>query len=217
MKRHPSRRIYGLDLLRGLLRLFLRLLTRLDVRGLEHLPSHGPAILTINHVSWSDVPIIAAFSRGAMATFSAEKWEHAFPINALLNYFGNAIYVQRGEIDRKALQAALAWLQAGGILGLAPEGTRSHDGVLHQARDGVTWLATRSDALIVPFVIWGHENLAADWKRLRRPRVCVRVGQPFHLPPEAAQARSRDLGIYTEQIMHHLAALLPPERRGPYA
>lgn len=217
MKRHPSRHIYGLDLLRGLIRLLLRLLTRLDISGLEHIPDRGPAVLTINHVSWSDVPITAGFSRGPIASFSAEKWEHSPLLSPLLNYFGNAIYVQRGEIDRRALQAALEWLQAGGILGLAPEGTRSHDGILRQAHDGLAWLAGRSDALIVPFVIWGHENLLADWKRLRRPTVFIRVGEPFRLPPEAAQARSRDLKPYTDLIMHHLAALLPPERRGDYA
>lgn len=213
----PLRKPFGLNAFRAFIRLMLRLLTRIDISGQQHLIDEGPGVLSINHVSWIDVVIVGAISRGPTASFSAEKWEGVPFISWLLDYFGNAIYVQRGEVDRKALQKALAWLKNGGILGLAPEGTRSYDGILHQAHDGVAWLVCRSDATLVPIAIWGHENVIGEWKRLRRPRISVRIGEAYRLPPQASKAKSRDLEQYTNLIMTRIAALLPPERRGYYA
>lgn len=207
----------GLRVLQALLRFLLRLMMRLDVQGLEYLPEHGPAILTTNHVSWLDVPLIGAFCKAPAATFAADKWDGFPVIGWALAYYGQAIWVRRGEIDRKALTAAIHFLRKGGVLGLAPEGTRSHDGILRQAHDGIVWLAARTDAQIVPVALWGHEDVTGHWRRLRRPLVHLHVGEPFYLPPAAREARSRDLEAYTDMIMRRIAALLPPDRRGYYA
>lgn len=201
-----------------MLRVLLRLLVKVDVQGLEYMPDHGPAILTPNHVAWLDVVLMPAYSKVPPVTFAAEKWGRAPLINHLFRHFGQAIFVNRGAPDRRALQAALEVLKRGGVLGLAPEGTRSHDGILRKGHDGAAWLASRSDALIVPIAMWGHEDVVrGHWLRLRRPEVHFHVGEPFKLPPEARKARSRELKVYTEMIMRRIAALLPPDRRGYYA
>lgn len=207
----------GLRFVQWFLRLLLRLLMRLDCQGLENLPDCGPALLTSNHTSWLDVPMIGAFSKAPAATFAADKWD-GFPVLGwVLAHFGQAIWVKRGEVDRRALMQALQFLRQGGVLGLAPEGTRSHTGVLRQGHDGIVWLAARSDALIVPVAVWGHENVTWHWRHLRRPVVHIHVGESFHLPPEALKARSRHLSPYTDHIMRQIAALLPPNQRGYYA
>lgn len=208
---------FAFPLLQRILRFFLRLVLRLDLQGLEHLPDHGPAIITSNHTSWMDVPLIGAFTPVPAATFAASKWK-GFPILGwILAYYGQAIWVHRGSVDRRALYQALEYLERGGVLGLAPEGTRSHTGILQQAHDGIAWIAARTDALIVPVALWGHENMLYHWLRLRRPLVHMHVGEPFRLPPEARKVRSRDLEPYTEQIMKKIAVMLPPEQRGYYA
>lgn len=217
MTTHPSSRPFYYRLAQAIVRFLVRLLTRLDVQGLENLPATGPAILAPNHVVWFDVVPIFAYTKAPVVTFAAEKWEHHPLVGPLMRYLGNAIFVQRGEVDRRALQAAVQALKEGKVIGVAPEGTRSYTGILRKGRDGAAWLAGRTNATIVPIAIWGHEHITADWKRLRRPVVHMRIGEPFKLPPEAAQARSRDLEPYTEQIMRRIAALLPPDRRGPYA
>lgn len=208
---------FAFFLLQRILRFLLRLLLRLDVQGVEHLPYHGPAIITSNHTSWMDLPLIGAYCPSIVATFAADKWK-GFPVLGwILGYYGQAIWVNRGAVDRKALFQALRHLEKGGVLGLAPEGTRSHSGVLQQAHDGIAWVAARSGALIVPVAMWGHENMTYHWLRLRRPLVHMHVGEPFLLPPEAHKAHSRDLEPYTEQIMRKIAIMLPPEQRGYYA
>ena len=212
----PARERFSVRLVRGGIRLLLRLLTHLDVAGAEYMPTHGPAIITPNHVVWSDVAFVFAVCRAPLRTLSAEKWENDPVLGRILRYFGNAIFVRRGEIDRKALQQALASLKSGWVMAIAPEGTRSYDGVLREGRNGAAWLASRSDAVITPIVVWGHENLEHDLLRLRRPHVYVRVGKPFRLPPEAARARSHDMSLYTDLIMRQMAILLPPDHRGQY-
>lgn len=212
----PPRSPFGFFFVQRLLRILLRILTRIEVKGLEHLPEHGPAIIAPNHVVWFDVVPIFAYTRTSVVTLAAEKWEHHWALGPLMRHFARAIFVQRGEFDRKALEACIAALRRREVLGVAPEGTRSYSGVLGPGHDGLAWLAGRTGATIVPMAIWGHEDITGAWKRLRRPSIFVRVGEPFTLPPEAAKARSRELPAYTRQIMARLAALLPEERRGVY-
>lgn len=207
----------GWHTLQRVLRFLLRHLVHLDVQGLERMPASGPAIITPNHINWFDVVLMPALSKAPPVTFAAEKWGKAPLINRLFRHFGQAIFVERGAPDRRALQSALEVLKEGGILGVAPEGTRSHDGILRKGHDGAAWLASRSNALIVPVAMWGHERILHQWLRLRRPEVHFHVGEPFRLPPEASRARSRDLKPYTDMIMRRIAAMLPPEQRGYYA
>ncbi len=207
----------GWDFSQRLLRFLFTLLFQMDVQGIEHLPERGPAIITPNHVSWFDVIFMAGYNKVPPVTFAAKKWDKVPGVSLLFRHFGQAIFVNRGAPDKQALMAAMAALQAGRVLGVAPEGTRSHDGILRRGHDGAAWLASRTDALIIPVAIWGHEDvIRGHWLRLRRPHIHFHVGEPFRLPPEARKTRSRDLKPYTEMIMHRIAAMLPPERRGIY-
>lgn len=200
-----------------LLRFLLRFIIRLDAQGLERLPLHGPAMITPNHTSWLDVLLLAAYSPCPPVTFAADKWDRVPLLNLLFRHFGQAIFVNRGAPDLTALRAALQVLKEGRVLGLAPEGTRSHDGILQQGHDGAAWIAGRTDTTLVPVAMWGHERMTVSWGRLRRPLVHMHVGEPYDLPPGARKARAKDLPQYTEIIMHKIAAMLPPEQRGPYA
>ena len=208
---------FGMKTGQKIVRLLLRLFVRIDVKGLQHSPLSGPAIITPNHTSWLDVILMAVFSPVPPVTLAADKWDRIPGLNLLFRYFGQAIFVDRGAVDMTALRASLQVLKEDRILGLAPEGTRSHDGILQKGHDGAAWLAGRTGATIVPVAMWGHETMTASWVRLRRPLVHMHVGKPYKLPPEARKARSKDLPQYTEIIMRKIAVLLPAEQRGPYA
>ena len=207
---------YGMKTGQKIVRLLLRLFVRMDVKGLQYLPLYGPAMITPNHTSWLDVILMAVFSPVPPVTFAADKWDQIPLLNLLFRHFGQAIFVHRGAPDLTALRAALQVLKEKRVLGVAPEGTRSHDGILQQGHDGAAWLAGRTGATIVPVAMWGHEQMTASWVRLRRPLVHMHVGESYRLPPEARKARSKDLPRYTEIIMYKIADMLPPEQRGPY-
>lgn len=203
-------------LLRAVIRGLLTLLAALDIRGRENFPPDGPYIVVTNHLHWLDIPAVFIAVPHEAATFAAEKWEHHWFNGPLLRYFGHAIFVQRGEPDRRALSQALSWLRQGGVLAIAPEGTRSRTGTLQQGKPGAAYLASRTGVPIVPVVAWGQERVWHDWRHLRRPRIHVRVGKPFVLPGTPNQAKGEQLDAYTEQVMLALARLLPEPYRGVY-
>jgi 1-acyl-sn-glycerol-3-phosphate acyltransferase len=72
---------------------------------------------------------------------------------------------------------------------------------------------------VVPVAVTGTEDelVAAQLRRLRRPRLVVRIGEPFLLPPLNNREREKQLQEHTDEIMCRIAALLPSDYRGVYA
>lgn len=195
------------------MRTLIWLLTRLHISGRENAPLEGPVLFVTNHLHHLDAPVVGSSLPRMGYVLAAEKYQgHIFgPILRI----GGAIFINRGEADRRALRQALNALEDGYSLAVAVEGTRSRSGELAEGKSGAAYLANRSGAPVVPVVVWGTEKIIPAWARLRRADVFVRFGEPFYLPE--GRARSAELDAYTEQIMLKLAALLPPEYRGRYA
>jgi 1-acyl-sn-glycerol-3-phosphate acyltransferase len=200
-------------LLRVIIRFLARLLTRLHIEGVEHVPASGACILISNHLSYMDSPINFAATPRVIHVLAGEKYEHHLLFGPLLRVAG-AVFIRRGEVDRKALRQALAILEDGHCLGMAIEGTRSRTGGLIQGKTGAAYLATRADVPLVPVAIWGTDKMGAALRRFRRADVYVRYGKPFRLPP--GHARTAQLDQYTDEIMVTLASMLPEEYRGIY-
>lgn len=207
--------IYGwlYDPLVSLVRVLAKVLTRYHVEGLEHVPRQGALMIVSNHLHHLDTVMIAVAMPRRAWVLAAEKYEKHLLFGPILRV-GGAIFIRRGEVDRKALRAALEVLEDGHCLALAVEGTRSRTGALAEGKAGAAYLATRADVPLVPVVVWGTEKVIPSWFRLRRADVYVRFGKPFRLP--AGRARPEELDTYTEEIMTTLAAMLPPEYRGVY-
>jgi 1-acyl-sn-glycerol-3-phosphate acyltransferase len=99
-----------------------------------------------------------------------------------------------------------------------PEGTRSRDRVLHEGFAGSALVAYRTGAPIIPIAIYGSENIPWPWVFVRPfmgPKVNVRVGKPFY-PPAAQRITSEQAKVATDDIMLHIAELLPVEYQGAY-
>ncbi len=204
-------------LLRRLSAVFFRLLTRLQVEGLEHIPAEGGYLLTVNHLSVLDAPLIFhLIPRPDVTALAAKKHRR----NPFFRWFVNqadGIWIDRHNPDAAALRKARDLLRQGWIVGIAPEGTRSRTGALMEARPGVAFLAAQADVPVLPAVVWGTERAWRAWLHFRRPRLGVRFGEPFRLPPVARKRRDADLRRNTRLIMCRLAELLPPPYRGVYA
>ena len=131
-------------LLHVLLRLVLFVVGSLKVSGRENIPESGPYILVVNHMSKADPPVVfLALPPMRLRFFAAEKWEHHPLFGPVMKVVG-AIYINRGEVDRKALRKAMEALKGGSVFGLAPEGTRSRVGYMLEAKDGAAYLASRA-------------------------------------------------------------------------
>jgi 1-acyl-sn-glycerol-3-phosphate acyltransferase len=204
------------EVVRGIIGFLFRLLSRFEIDGLENVPDEGPYLLITNHLHWLDAPALAAAFPYHPVVFAADKWEHRPLLGSLFRLVG-AIFVKRGEVDRRALRQALAVLEGGGVLGLAPEGTRSKTGAMQRGRSGAAYMAYRTGARLVPVVITGQEKLFPSLWRFRRARVHIAFGPPFAPPLSEGKPSAAQVHAFAEEIMYRLAAMLPPEYRGVYA
>lgn len=199
--------------------LVLRLVARLKVIDRQNAPLDQSFVMASNHIGRLDAALVYHFSqRGDIIMIVAEKYRN----NWLLRWFVNqldGIWVDRFNADFGAVRETLNRLKKGGVLVLAPEGTRSPTGKLQKARAGASYLAAKAEVPIIPVALVGSEdfNVVAHLKRLRRTEIIIRVGKPFRLPPFPKKDRDAVLETYTDEIMCQIAALLPPDRRGEYA
>jgi len=206
-------------LIRFFIILFFRLFTRVKIYGMEHLPSGGGYIVASNHLGRIDPAVVYAFlDRKDVSLLVAEKY-HQYAIARWVVKVLDAVWVDRFGADFQVLRLMLRRLESGGVLVLAPEGTRSPTGALIQGRSGASYLAARAGVPIVPVATTGTEDrvVLERFLRLRRLDITVRVGKPFLLPPLVGKDRDQALQQYTDEIMCQIATLLPPQYRGVYA
>lgn len=206
-------------ILRILVRGIVRLLCRLETEGLERLPQSGMSIVTANHLGRLDALLIYALLRRTDVIVAiAEKYQRYAIVRWLARQV-NAIFIERFNNDTRTLRIILRRLQQGEILVIAPEGTRSKTEALLPAHPGAAYLAAKTGAPVYPVAVTGTEDrlIVANLKRLRRSHVTVRVGEPFTIPPLEAKNRTRQLQEASDEIMCHIAALLPEKYRGVYA
>lgn len=192
-------------------------ISTLTVTGKENIPANGPYIVVVNHMSSADTPILLlVFPLTKWRFFAGEKWQAHRLFGPLMQYLG-AIYINRGDVDRRALKQALDMIKSGVVFGLAPEGTRSKDGTMQSAKDGAAFLASRSNVPIIPVGLVNSNVLFGNVRSWKRTQMEAHVGAPFRLPNLGRRVRSRDLAAYTHLIMVQIAAQLPARYHGVYA
>jgi 1-acyl-sn-glycerol-3-phosphate acyltransferase len=207
------------DFIRSLIRFIFNLIARVEVRGYENLPKEGSFVITTNHLGIADVPIaFYALDRWDMFVMIGEKWQNVGLFRWVGKYF-NFVFIDRFNPDIKTLRRVISLMQENNILVIAPEGTRSRTGALIEAKPGASYLAAKLNRPIVPVGITGTEDqaLLANLQKLRRGYITVTAGPVFILPPLPRENRDETLQQYTDDIMCHIAALLPEKYRGVYA
>ncbi len=206
---------------RFIIRLLMRLLTRVEVHGMENVPTYGNFIIASNHLGLVDAFLPFYFlDKSNLFLLVGEKWEKL----AILRWLGkrlNFIFVDRFNPDLRAIREVIARMKQGEVLVITPEGTRSKVGHLIEGKQGVSYLAAKLGYPILPAGITGSFDpiFFGQLKRLKRPHITVNVGQAFSLPPLPSEGPSRDeaLKAETDEIMCRIASLMPEEYRGVYA
>jgi 1-acyl-sn-glycerol-3-phosphate acyltransferase len=174
--------IYGL--IKALMTPILRAFFRVRVSGAENIPKSGPLIVASNHQAFCDslfLPLVV--SRRVTFVAKAEyfqSWKTRWFFRAV-----GQIPMERsgGSASQKALGEALAVLEAGGCIGIYPEGTRSPDERLHRGRTGVARLALAVGCPVVPVGVQGTRQVQPIGARMLRPfkTVTISFGQPIEL------------------------------------
>ena len=205
-------------------RVLARSITRVRVEGeLDEIPRDGPLILAANHISNADPVVIGAWQTPALGRrihWLGKREMFEWPIVGRMARPGGVVPVDRGGAVVEAFRIAQRVLEAGQVLMVFPEGTRSRDGVLQQPKDGLAMLALRTGAPIVPIGVSESDRVWPRGQKLPRPggRIVMRVGRPFQVQEELPEGIDRKAAkaAATDVIMRRIAAELAPRHRGPY-
>src|SRR5262245_29020261 len=105
----------GRKFLIGLLHVLMKLLLRVEVTGIEHVPASGPVIIIINHIAFLD-PVMILGIVHRVVTPLAKIEVFSLPLWGWLTRINGAIPVRRGEVDLEAMKTALRILKRGGLI-----------------------------------------------------------------------------------------------------
>jgi 1-acyl-sn-glycerol-3-phosphate acyltransferase len=205
-------------------RTIARCVTRVRVEGaIDEIPRSGPVILAANHISNGDAVIAGAWLTkrlGRRIHWLGKKEMFDWPIVGWMARNGGVHPVDRAAADVEAFRTAQRVLEAGNVLMIFPEGTRSPTGSLQKPKDGLAVLALRTGAPIVPIGIADTDRVWPKGRLLPRPggHATMRVGRPFRLADELPTGLDRKAAkaAATDLIMRRIAAELPPRHRGPF-
>ncbi len=174
-------------------RVFLRVFSRIEVYGLENIPSSGAFILAPNHISFIDPPAAGAFV-GREVYYMARKSLFDIPALGRIISWCNAFPVSRDGQENRAMRRALSVLKNGRGLLLFPEGRRSPDGKLHEASPGVGMLSSAARAPVVPVLIQGTDRaLPVGARFIRLAKVRVFYLEPVPPPGEKSRAAYKEI------------------------
>ena len=200
------------------MRFIMKIIADIEVHGADQVPN-GNLIGAANHLGRLDTAaMLCVIDREDLIMPVAEKYKS----HLLFGAFGraaNAIWLNRFEADFSALREILARMEKGGLLVIAPEGTRSKTEAMQEAKVGVAFLASKSGFPVIPVSVTGTEDRAVleNLKRLRRSKIVVRVGKPFKIEIPKGKGREQALREATDEIMCQIGAMLPEKYRGFYA
>jgi 1-acyl-sn-glycerol-3-phosphate acyltransferase len=203
---------------RSIVRAIMTVIAKIEVAGLENLPT-GNFILAANHLGRLDTAILlCVLEREDIIMPIAEKYKH-HPLFGPLGRSIDAIWLNRFDADFHALRVTLERMKRGGLMVIAPEGTRSKTEALQIGKPGVAFLASKSGYPVVPVALTGTEDrgIVENLKHLRRSRITATAGEPFYVEIPTGKGREEALRAATDDIMCRIAAMLPEKYRGVYA
>jgi 1-acyl-sn-glycerol-3-phosphate acyltransferase len=204
---------------------FLHAIFRPWVRGDEHVPETGGAILASNHLSFSDSIFLPLVLRRRVTFLAKADYFTGRGLKGRLTAAfikgAGQVPVDRsgGQASEAALQTGLKVLRRGEILGIYPEGTRSPDGRLYRGKTGVARLALEAGVPVLPVAMIGTDKVQPIGRKVPKiGRVGVVIGPPLDFSRYDGMQDDRFvLRSITDEIMYELMELSGQEYTDVYA
>ena len=187
----------------------IALLSNFEVHGQDNYIK-PPFFLTTNHLSYCDAPVLVATCPHDVVSVAKKTLEHT-GVGWFLRNIAAAVFLDRDEPDRTAIRQMLNLVKEGYPIGIGVEGTRSRTGKLQKGFNGAAFMIRKSGVPIIPAGMTNTNRILKS----PHPKVSLKIGKPYHLPP--VERGNRDLDKDTDRIMCAIAALLPEEQHGYYA
>ena len=192
---------------------------RFDVRGQEHVPAEGGAIICSNHVSFFDFTYLglAAVPQHRLVRFMAKS--------AVFTHWFSGPFMramQHIPVDRKAgaaaFDAAVRALKDGQVVGVFPEATISSSFTVKDLKAGAARMAVQAGVPILPAAVWGGHRIATkghDVVLRRNVPVTVLIGEPLVPEPgEKAQSLLRRTRVAMEALLDEAQRSYPDQPAG---
>jgi len=203
--------------LRSIVRFVMNIIADVEVVGLDNLPQ-GNFMIAANHLGRLDTAVLLyAIDREDIIMAVAEKYKD-HPLFGAIGRAVDAIWLNRFEADFSALREILARMKKGGLMVIAPEGTRSKTEALQEGKMGVAFLASKSGYPVMPVALTGTEDrlVVENLKRFRRSKIKAVAGDLFTVEVPKGKGREEAMRNATDEIMCQIAAKLPESYRGFY-
>jgi 1-acyl-sn-glycerol-3-phosphate acyltransferase len=196
-----------------LLVIIMKPLYRFEIIGKRNIPKTGPVIIAPNHMSYLD-PIMVAFVAGPRpVNFMAKASLLKIPGFGRLIKALHTFPVKRGIADKGAIMQSLKILSGGEVLLIFPEGTRQRSGKLGPPFPGVSSIALKTGATIVPVGIIGTDKAMPDGSKLPRfPKLKAVIGEPIPVEKVATADRKEKEAELTARLMGEIESLIAGER-----
>lgn len=188
---------------RFLIRIYLRLFCRLDLKNSHKVPRSGGLIIASNHISAGDPPLLGSACPREVY-FMAKKELFKPPLGILIKNL-NAFPVDRNKFDLQTIRKSLELLNAENALLMFPEGTRSRDGRLGRPKSGIGMLAVKAKVPIVPVYIANTKNA---WQNLFvGKKLVVHFGEPISVDDLTIEGSKADYMKISLEVMHRIEML----------
>lgn len=199
----------------------LRTFYRARVEGVDNVPTDGAAIISPNHRSFFDSPLVMALTPRPVVFLGKAEYMDRRSTRYLFPAIGMVPIDRRAKrASMAALQTAAALLDDGRLVGIYPEGTRSRDGLLHRGHSGVAHLAVVSGAPIVPVGILGTEEvqpIGSSVPKPFQPPLTIRFGEPIHPGNYRYGGSRRRRQQMLDDVMASIAAMTDQQRSPDFA
>jgi 1-acyl-sn-glycerol-3-phosphate acyltransferase len=203
--------------LRSIVRFLMKIIADIEVNGLEKLPE-GNVIVAANHLGRLDTAaLLCILDREDIIMPVAEKYRN-HPLYGAIGRAANAIWLNRFDADYSAFRQILDRMKQGGLLVIAPEGTRSKTEALQQGKMGVAFLASKSGYPVLPVAVTGTEDrgIVENIKHFRRSKITATAANLMYIDIPRGPEREEAMRQATDEIMCQIGALLPENYRGVY-
>lgn len=197
-----------LDVVRPAVWLGARLYFGIRFEGIHHIPRQGPLLITPNHVTFADPPLVSIPIRRPVHYMA---WDKLFDIHGLAWLIRRlrAFPVDIESADPKATRAAVRLLDQGHVVMIFPEAGRSLDGRLQRFKLGAFRLACARGVPVLPVTILGGHESWPPGRVLPRPgRLTVVYHRPVAPPADAGDLRHA-ARVLADQVREAVASRLP--------
>jgi 1-acyl-sn-glycerol-3-phosphate acyltransferase len=179
---------------------------RFQLRGEEHVPRTGGAVMAINHVGYLDFTFAGLVARkhGRLVRFMAKKEVFDHKVSGPLMRGMKHIPVDRLGNPADSYHEAVASLRRGEIVGVFPEATISQSFELKEFKTGAARMALEAGVPLLPTIVWGSQRVLTKGRKrdlTRGTPITVYAGEPF-LPAPGSDAR--EVTAELKQRMHVL-------------